>query len=186
MWRDVDLVNDMDDDRKDIDLDENERWIVIAKVSTDIAVSNLLQLWIGKKNVGFTRWFMLWTLRCWRTSLSESVQDFEQVGLSSYGRSAGLYKIISWLRPLLLNRAYSCVNQGWYIIKINFLLHFHLRTIWAYSDRRSRGRGFCTALTVCTHPLYEYLSTLVLYVLTLCRSILVHLYCMSSPSVGVS
>ena len=27
-------------------------------------------------------------------------------------------------------------------------MHFHLRTFWAYSDRRSRGRVFCTALAV--------------------------------------
>ena len=67
---------------------KGELWL---QVSTDIAVSNLLQLWIGKKNVGLTRWFMLWTLRCWRTSLSESVPRF-WAGWSSYGRS----KELSW------------------------------------------------------------------------------------------
>ena len=66
-------------------------------------------------------------------------------GISEYkGRAVQNYFLIQTLTPeqtLLL-----CVNLGWYIIKINFLLHFHLRTFWAYSDRRSRCRGFCTAL----------------------------------------
>ena len=99
-----------------------------------------------------------------RGKLSGGFSSFQNWIIGKYGQlvrvwGAGLYKIISWLRPLLLNQPYSCVNQGWYIIEINFLLHFHLRTFWPYSDRRSRGRGFCTALV--TAIIEEIISTII-------------------------
>ena len=85
-FRDDDLVKDMDDGRKVIDLDEKNSDYCQELVCT--SPGTLLQPWIGEKSLGLKSWFMLWTML--NDITFRTFPDLEPVGHVKLGKILGI------------------------------------------------------------------------------------------------